>query len=234
MKIKDLKVPEHIAVVMDGNSRWARQKGLPKMAGHKRGSEVARDMVNWCKKFGVKYLTLYAFSIENWKRPKSEVMGLMSLFKRYLKTDINDLMKENVRIRFIGNRSFLDKDILKLIANAETKTAKNSFNLIIALSYSGREEISTAAVNFARDAKSGKIKDIQPSLFQDYLYTKEIPDPDLFIRTSGEFRISNFLLWQIAYTELYFTDVYWPDFNEKLLLKAIKDYSERERRYGLR
>jgi undecaprenyl diphosphate synthase len=234
MKAKAIKIPEHIAVVMDGNNRWARQKGLPKMAGHKRGSEVARDMVKWCKKIGVKYLTLYAFSIENWNRPKTEVVSLMALFKRYLKTDINDLMKEDVKIRFIGNRSFLDKEILKLIDNAETKTAKNSFNLVIALSYSGREEITNAAVTFAKDAQSGKIKEVQPSLFQNYLYTKDIPDPDLFIRTSGEFRISNFLLWQIAYTELYFTDILWPDFNEKHLLKAIKDYGERERRYGLR
>ncbi len=233
--ISNIKIPEHIAIIMDGNGRWASKRRLPKLAGHKKGANVANDIVAACQKLGVKYLTLYAFSTENWNRSASEVNDLMDLFRSYLSKDINELAKKDVSIKFIGNKSLLPADIQSMISEVEVSSQANNFKLILAISYGSREEIRNAAVKFAQDAIKQKIdlKKASPELFDQYLYTYGIPDPDLFIRTSGEYRISNFLLWQIAYAELYFTKVLWPDFNEAELKKAIEDFSTRERRYGL-
>ena len=228
-------IPEHIAIIMDGNGRWAKKRRLPKIAGHKKGANTANDIVAVCQKLGVKYLTLYAFSTENWNRAASEVKDLMDLFRSYLSNDISELTRKDVSVRFIGNRLRLPEDIQSMIDNVEKSSEANNFKLIIAFSYGSREEIRSAAFKMAGDVMSQKLnlEKVQPEIFDQYLYTSGIPDPDLFIRTSGEYRISNFLLWQIAYAELYFTTVLWPDFDEKELIKAIEDFSTRERRYGL-
>lgn len=226
-----MNTPQHIAIIMDGNARWAKQNGLAIAKGHQKGAEVLKQIALSCKKVGVQYLTVYAFSSENWSRPKTEVTALMSLFRRYLKNDIKELMQENVRIRFIGNRKPIDTDLQELMLKVEKDTAHNQFQFIIALSYGSREEIREAAINFANDTKTLTLR---PEDFDKYLYTSDTPDPDLFIRTSGEYRISNFLLWQLAYSELYFTDVLWPDFNETHLLTAIAEYTKRNRRFGAR
>ncbi len=226
-----MKIPQHIAIIMDGNSRWAKRNSVAVAKGHQKGSEVVKQIALSSKKLGISYLTVYAFSAENWNRPKSEVKALMSLFKRYLIKDVKELMQENVRIRFIGDRTKIDHDIQDLMDKVEKDTAHNKFQFIIAMSYGGREEIRSAAMKFANDLKSNSLK---PEDFDQYLYTSDIPDPDLLIRTSGEYRISNFLLWQLSYSELYFTDILWPDFTEQHLIKAIQDYSVRDRRYGLR
>lgn len=231
----NIKIPKHIAIVMDGNGRWASQKRLPKIAGHKKGADVANAIVLACQKLGVQYLTLYAFSTENWNRSQSEVNDLMDLFRTYLAKDFNELAKNDVALKFIGNKQLLSKDIQTLMDEVETKSSQNNFKLTIAISYGSREEISSAAIKFAKDAIDNKVDldEANTELFGSYLYTSGTPDPDLFIRTSGEFRISNFLLWQIAYAELYFTKVLWPDFTEEDLKNAIDDFSKRERRFGL-
>jgi undecaprenyl diphosphate synthase len=228
--LENIKIPKHIAIIMDGNGRWAKSKVLPKAAGHKKGAQVANEVVKYCKSFGVEYLTLYAFSSENWHRPKEEVDDLMNLLRSYLKKDINELIKEDVRIRFIGNREVIAPDIVELMVKTEELSKNNKFNLILAISYGSRDEIRNAALNFAKNFnKDSKLED-----FDEYLYTKDIPDPDLLIRTSGEYRISNFLLWQLAYAELYFADVLWPAFGKEELIKAIESYSMRDRRFGKR
>lgn len=232
--IKNLQIPLHIAVVMDGNGRWAQRHLLPKSAGHKKGAKAAKQLVKNCQKLGVKYLTLYTFSSENWQRPKEEVDYLMDLLRAYLHNDFQELQKENVRLSFIGNRQNLPTDIYQDITKIEQESANNEFNLILALSYGARDEIRTAALSFAKDIVEKKL-DINALLnteFDKHLSTYEVPDPDLFIRAGGEHRVSNFLLWQIAYAELYFTDTLWPDFGEKELMEAIEDYSKRERRFG--
>jgi undecaprenyl diphosphate synthase len=219
---------------MDGNGRWAKSHHLPKSAGHKKGAAAAKTICRACKKAGVKYLTLYAFSSENWLRPEDEVKDLMNLLRTYLKNDIAELTKENVKVRFIGNRSTLDSDLQKLMIDCEESSKDNDFTLILAISYGSRDEIRLAAVNLAQDALNKKVdlNKVDNNLFSSYLDTHEIPDPDLLIRTSGELRISNFLLWQCAYSELYFTNQLWPDFNEKSLESAIDEYSKRDRRFG--
>ena len=217
------KIPMHIAVIMDGNGRWAKSRGLPRTAGHKQGADTTKKIITECKKHGVKYLTLYAFSAENWKRPEKEVSFLMELLKMQMKSQIRDLHENGVKFLVIGDRTMLTKDIAEEIEKAENITAKNdALTLIIALSYGSRQEILQAV------AKSGG--DIEK--FEDSLYTSGIPDPDLLIRTGGEKRISNFLLWQIAYTELYFSDKLWPEFNEADFAEALTDFAKRERRYG--
>lgn len=230
----DLKIPLHLAVIMDGNGRWAKKHHLPKSAGHKKGANAAKSLVKHCQSLGIKYLTLYTFSSENWQRPKDEVNYLMDLLRTYLRNDLQELLKENVRLRFIGNKQSLPIDIHQDIMRIEHESKDNDFNLIMALSYGSRDEIRTAAFSFAKDIIEKKIdiNSLPSTEFDKYLSTADIPDPDLYIRTSGEYRVSNFLLWQIAYSELYFTDVLWPDFNEQDLLNALKDYSKRERRYG--
>lgn len=233
----ELTPPRHVAIIMDGNGRWAKQKKLPKIAGHKKGAEAVRTCVESCVDQGISYLTLYAFSSENWSRPVEEVKDLMGLLRRYLTREIDNLHKKNIRISFIGERSRLGSKILDLIEMAEQKTRGNErMHLILALSYGAQAEITDAVRQIAEKVKAGEIdpQDIDEKLVADHLYTSEIPEPDLIIRTSGEKRLSNFLLWQAAYAEFYFTDLYWPDFSSDSLKEAIDDYHKRDRRYGAR
>ncbi len=227
--------PTHIAVIMDGNGRWAESRGLPRIAGHKRGAEAVRRTLKAAARMGVSYLTLFGFSSENWNRPEGEVGDLMGLLRLYLQSEIDALNDNGVRLRVIGDRSRFDPDIIKLIDRAESETAENrGITLVLALSYGGRQEIVRAARHLARQAAAGTVDPdaIDDTTFAGCLETVGIPDPDLLIRTSGELRISNFLLWQLAYTELVFTDVQWPDFCETELAAAIDTFNRRERRYG--
>jgi undecaprenyl diphosphate synthase len=218
-----MTIPNHIAIIMDGNGRWAKSKGLPRTAGHAKGAETLRKIIAQCSRQGVGYLTIFAFSAENWQRPKAEVGFLMELLSRQLKSQIGDLHKNGIRLKVIGERNKLNGDIKKDIENAEKLTAKNKgLVLQIGLSYGSRQELAQAVKKSQGDV----------GLFEKSLYTQGVPDPDLLIRTGGERRVSNFLLWQIAYTELYFSDKLWPEFTKKDLQAAIKDYSRRERRYG--
>ena len=230
-----IAVPTHVAIIMDGNGRWARARGLPRIAGHKQGAEAVRSTVRACSDLGISYLTIYAFSSENWKRPESEIKDLMGLLRFYLKKEINELNAEGIRFQVIGERDKLALDIVKLIEDAEALTAKNSkMTLIVALSYGGRAEITLAAKRIAEDVVQGHldINDINETEFAQRLFTADIPDPDILIRTSGEERISNFLLWQLAYAELVFIDTLWPEFSHDDFDNAIREYQSRERRYG--
>lgn len=225
----------HLAVIMDGNGRWAAKRGLPRNMGHKKGAEVVVEIAKAAKEAGIKYLTLYAFSTENWKRSPEEVSGLMSLLRQYLDRNFKELEENGVRIRFIGEREMLDADIVSKMEKLEQSTAGNdSIVLQIALSYGSRQEILHTAAKVAELVKNGDIsvKDIDEKLFSDMLYTGGIPDPDLIVRTSGEQRISNYLLWQAAYSELFFTPTLWPDFNKEELAQIIENFQTRERRYG--
>lgn len=225
----------HIAIIMDGNGRWAARKGLPRSLGHKKGAETVKEITKAAAEMGVKYLTLYAFSTENWQRSAEEVNYLMDLLRQYLKSDLQELKENQVRIVFIGERDMLAADIREAMSALEADTRDFSkMTLCIALSYGSRQEIIHAVQKAARMAKNGDIspEDIDINMFSGMLYTKEIPDPDLLIRTSGEQRISNYLLWQIAYTEFAFTEVLWPDFTPELLKQIIQNYQTRERRYG--
>lgn len=228
-------LPGHIAIIMDGNGRWARRRGMPRSAGHKEGANTLRKIVTSCYNVGIKYLTVYAFSTENWTRPKSEVDSLMNLLFEYLKNADKEIGGKNIRIRVVGNVNGLPEKVRNEIARVTHKTQKNSgLNLIFALNYGGRDEITNAVKKIARDANNGKLKidEINEQLVSSYMYTEGIPDPDLLIRPSGERRISNFLLWQCAYTEFWYSNILWPDFREDDLLKAIQDYQKRNRRYG--
>ena len=227
--------PAHVAIIMDGNGRWAKGRNLPRTAGHKKGADAVRTAIKSAIEANVRYLTLYGFSSENWKRPTSEVSDLMDLLKYYLKSEISILHKEGVCFSVIGDRKRLGDDIVNLIEGAEKLTAGNGrLHLTIALSYGGRAEISEAARELARKARAGEINpdDINEETFEGYLYTRGIPDPDILIRTSGEQRISNFLLWQLAYAEFIFLDTLWPDFSKQDFDKAIEAFHGRERRYG--
>ena len=226
---------KHIAIIMDGNGRWAQKRLLPRSAGHKKGAENVKIIAKAANKLGVKYLTLYAFSTENWNRPKDEVDTLMSLLREYLHSDFQELHENNVRILFIGERYMLDDDIVKAMENLEKQTAQNTgLTLCFAISYGARQEMLQAVKNLACLLKKGDISesDVDIQTFSDMLYTKNIPDPDILIRTGGEFRISNFLLWQLAYTELFFSQTQWPDFDEKELESIVTQFKSRERRYG--
>ncbi len=226
---------EHLAIMMDGNGRWAARRGLPRSMGHRKGAEVVKEITRAAGELGIKYLTLYAFSTENWNRSEDEVKTLMGLLRDYLQSDLKEVQQNNVRIRFIGEREMLDADIARKMAEIEADTLRNTgMTLCIALSYGSRQEIVNAVKKTAALVKEGDISlnDVDVKLFSDMLYTKDMPDPDLVIRTSGEQRISNYLLWQIAYAEFFFTDVLWPDFNKKLLEDIIKNFNMRERRYG--
>ena len=230
-----VSIPRHVAVIMDGNGRWARAQNLPRLAGHHRGSEVARDIVRTAANVGIEYITLFAFSSENWRRDPDEVTGLMALLKNYLETEIDVLHEEGVRLRIIGERELLPNNILNLIEAAEEKTRTNKkIQLIMALSYGSRAEIVSATRALAQKVRDYRLQpeDITEELLSDHLYTSEIPDPDLLIRTSGEQRISNYLLWQLAYTEFVFVDKFWPDFTPEDFLRAIEIYEGRERRFG--
>jgi len=225
----------HVAIIMDGNGRWAKARGLPRTAGHKRGADAVRRVVHSAVELGVSYLTLFGFSAENWQRPVTEVRDLMSLLRFYLEREVAELGREGVRFRVIGERSRLPKDTVDLIEAAERSTAGNTkLTLIIALSYGSRQEIIAAAQTLAADCAAGRMTpaQIDQATFSRHLLTDGIPDPDLLIRTSGEQRISNFLLWQLAYTELVFTDTLWPDFGHDELAAAIATFRSRDRRYG--
>tara|TARA_R110002110_G_scaffold118240_1_gene292012 strand:+ start:1002 stop:1736 length:735 start_codon:yes stop_codon:yes gene_type:complete len=228
-------IPVHVAIIMDGNGRWAKAKGLPRAAGHAQGAEAVRRTVKAASQLGIRYLTLYGFSLENWKRPAKEIADLMGLLRLYLRKEIAELHREGVRIRFIGDRSLLEPDIVSLIEMSEQKTRANTkLDLVIALSYGSRQEITTAVRSLVRDVVAGELdaEAIDENSIESRLYTADIPDPDLIVRTSGEQRISNFLLWQSAYAEFVFTDVLWPDFSREKLEDSIEEFSRRERRYG--
>jgi undecaprenyl diphosphate synthase len=229
------KLPQHIAVIMDGNGRWAKQQGKLRVFGHSNGVKSVREISEACAELGVKHLTLYAFSTENWNRPQEEVGALMALLLKTVRLELKTLMKNDIRLRAIGDLASLPKATAKELNDAIEKTAANKrMDLILALSYSGRNEITSAVRNIASEVKAGKLnaEDINEATISNHLYTANIPDPELLIRTSGEMRVSNFLLWQLAYAELYFTDLYWPDFNKEELYKAILDFQQRERRFG--
>ncbi len=235
VRTEEPEVPQHIAIIMDGNGRWAQAKRLPRTAGHRRGADAVRRTVRAACELGISYLTLFGFSSENWKRPEEEIGDLLVLLKLYLRAETAELHKNGVRFRMIGDRSRFSDDIIRLIENAEEATAENSrMTLILALSYGGRQEITAAARALARDAVCGLISpdSIDEIALARNLATHDIPDPDLLIRTSGEQRISNFLLWQLAYTELVFTDTWWPDFDYHDLAAAISEFHRRDRRYG--
>ena len=220
----------HVAIIMDGNGRWAQKRGLPRSAGHKQGAEAVRKIVKAAAEEGINYLTLFGFSAENWNRPESEVQELMKLLRYYLRSETADLHKNGAKLRVIGDRAALDEDIVELINNAESLTAKNDkITVIIALNYGGRQEILQAAKAAALETKSGGDFD---KAFSAHLMTADIPDPDMIIRTSGEQRLSNFLLWQSAYSEMVFSDVLWPDFKAEDLRAAIIEYESRDRRFG--
>jgi undecaprenyl diphosphate synthase len=228
-------LPRHIAIIMDGNGRWAQARGLPRIAGHRQGAEAVRRTVRAAGELGIPYLTLFGFSSENWKRPLTEIDDLMGLLRHYLRGEIAELHRNGVRLRVIGDRERLAPDIVTLIANAEELTGENNgVNLTIALSYGGRAEIVAAVRAIASKAVDGSVppEDIDEEVISRHLFTADIPDPDLLIRTSGEQRISNFLLWQCAYSELVFTKTLWPDFGQADLEQAIADFGGRERRYG--
>lgn len=232
-KIENL--PNHVAIIMDGNGRWAKEQNKERFFGHQHGSESARIVSETAAEIGIKYLTLYAFSKENWKRPKDEVFGLMNLLIQGVNDNLDRINELNIKLSTIGDYDTLP-DNVKNAVNKSVESTKNNtgLNLIIALNYGSRWEMLEAVKSIAQDFKDEKlsISEINDSVFSDYLTTKGIPDPDLLIRTSGEYRISNFLLWQLSYAELYFADVYWPDFRKKQFLDALKDYSKRERRFG--
>lgn len=234
-KIDTQNLPRHIAIIMDGNGRWAKKKGLPRIAGHWAGAEALREIVSTCSKLNIQVLSVFAFSSENWKRPVQEVSAIMNLLLYYLKKEVDLLHKNNVRILVSGDWEELPPRIVEQIKKSIRQTGNNTGLILnIVLNYGGRNEILSACKKLCEDVLEGKIhKDnIDESLFKNYLYTKNLPDPDLLIRPSGEIRISNFLLWQIAYTELWFTNIYWPDFKPKDLMEAIRDFQKRERRFG--
>jgi len=232
---QDALVPQHIAIIMDGNGRWAQARGLPRTAGHKRGVETVREIVRAAGELGVEYLTLYSFSSENWSRPEAEITELFSLLRMFIRRDLADLHKNNVRVKIIGSRERIPQDILSLIDEAMALTADNKGQtLVVAFNYGSRDEIISAVKKIAGDAKSGNIEvdEISTDMISSALYTADIPDPDLLIRTSGEVRLSNFLLWQVAYAEMIFVDTLWPDFNKESLASALEVYKSRTRKFG--
>lgn len=228
-------MPRHVAIIMDGNGRWARARGLPRSAGHRKGVEALRRTVRAAGEMGIEYLTIFSFSSENWSRPPAEVSFLLDLMRHFVRQDVAELDRENVRIRIIGERAGLAADIVKLIAETEERTRSNTgLTLVVAFNYGSRQEITEAARDLARAVKEGRIEpeNITPELLGSHLATEGIPDPDLLIRTSGEQRLSNYLLWQCAYTEFVFVDEYWPDFSRESMQRAIAEYLTRERRFG--
>lgn len=233
--MQEPRSPAHVAIIMDGNGRWAKARGLPRVAGHKKGAEALRGLLEACHGLGVKYLTIYAFSSENWNRPQSEVSDLMQLLRYYLQHELKNLIKNSIRLKIIGDTSLLDQETQRQITEGEAATEKGeAFQLIIALSYGARSEMVKAVRDIAKEIAAGRLdpEKVDESVINRHLYTQGIPDPDLLIRTGGEQRLSNFLLWQQAYTELFFTPVFWPDFSVEHFREAIAEYAKRERRYG--
>ena len=230
-----MNIPKHIAIILDGNGRWAKKKGMPRNYGHVQGSKNVERICEDAYKLGVKYLTVYAFSTENWKRPQDEVDALMNLLRNYMKTCLKTAEKNRMRVRVLGDKTALDEDIRNRIAELEEATKNNDgLNFQIALNYGSRDEMIRAMKRMSADVKEGNVQvsEINEALFESYLDTHDIPDPDLMIRTSGEQRLSNYLLWQLAYSEFYFTEVLWPDFTKEQLVKAIEYYNGRDRRFG--
>ena len=234
-QVKDRVIPKHLAIIMDGNGRWAKKRGLPRTAGHTAGAANFRTITKYCSKIGIKYLTVYAFSTENWKRPENEVSALMKLFKEYLEEALTDFINENIKVIFLGDKKAFSEELQMLINRVEKESSKkDGMVLNIAMNYGSRAEILRASKLLASDVKNGNIKidDINEELFSSKLYTHDQPDPDLIIRPSGEYRISNFLLWQSAYSEYIVMDVLWPDFKTEDLELALNEYSRRNRRFG--
>lgn len=232
---ENLKIPAHVALILDGNGRWAKKRGLPRQLGHKKGCETVEQIVEDAARLGIRYLTVYGFSTENWKRPAEEVGALMQLFRYYAKRLLKIAKANNVRVRMIGERSRFAPDIVEGIDSLERETKDNTgLTFVIAVNYGSRDEITRAVKKVMEDVKAGRIteEEMTESRFASYLDTAGIPDPDLLIRTSGELRLSNYLLWQLAYSELYVTDCPWPDFNKEELLEAIRQYNKRDRRFG--
>jgi undecaprenyl diphosphate synthase len=228
-------IPRHVAIIMDGNGRWAAMRGLPRFQGHRQGMESVRAAVRYAMDAGISYLTLYSFSSENWSRPPQEVSDLMGLLKLFIRRELAELNREGARIRVIGSREGIPADILALLDDAVTQTAHNArLTLVIAFNYGARDEISRAVAGIGREIEAGRLRaaDVTQQLISEHLDTAGIPDPDLLIRTSGELRLSNFLLWQCAYSELVFLDAYWPEFNAELFERALDEYRSRERRFG--
>ena len=225
-----MNIPNHVAIILDGNGRWAKKRMMPRQYGHAKGAQVVEQICEDAWNMGIKYLTVYAFSTENWNRPDSEVKILMDIFSKYMVDKLQKVGQKNMKIRFIGERSRLDKAMIEKIENLEESTKDNT----VALNYGSRDEMVRAMRKMAAEIKEGKLEpeDITEERYNTYLDTAELPDPDLLIRTSGEQRLSNYLLWQLAYTEFYFTDVMWPDFNKEELAKAVEWYANRDRRYG--
>ena len=233
--INSKQLPEHVAIIMDGNGRWAERKGLNRIRGHRKGADTVRKIVTFSRETGIRWLTLYAFSEENWKRPSSEVQGLMTLLNRFLKKELKEMQKNGIQLRTIGRTSRLPKSTRQILFDTIEKTSSNSdMTLTLALSYGGRQEILDAVLKIVSQIQENRISasDITEKLVSDSLYTSGMPDPDLLIRTSGEYRISNFLLWQISYSEIYITPTLWPDFGENEYEKALRDYQKRDRRFG--
>ncbi|WP_367568898.1 isoprenyl transferase [Lacrimispora sp.] len=233
--IENLVIPEHVAIILDGNGRWAKKRGLPRSLGHKEGCVTVEKTVEDAARLGIKYLTVYGFSTENWKRSKEEVGALMQLFRYYMVRLLKVAKANNVRVKMIGDRERFDQDIVEGIEKLVEQTKDNTgLTFVIAVNYGGRDEILRAAKKILQDGQEGRLlpEDMTEEIFTSYLDTADIPDPDLLIRTSGELRLSNYLLWQLAYTELYVTDCYWPDFNQDELIRAIEAYNSRERRFG--
>ena len=233
--ISQIELPAHIGIIMDGNGRWAKKRGLPRSAGHTAGAQTFRKIARYCSDIGIRYLTVYAFSTENWRRPEKEINALMKLFKEYLEEAIRDFKDDSIVLKFIGDRSAFSADLLKLMEeNEEESRDRDGMTLNIAMNYGGRAELVTAMQDIARDVRDGKLEAdaISEQTVSDYLYTKGQPDPDLIIRPSGEHRTSNFLLWQSAYSEYVIMDVLWPDFKEEHLNRALIEYANRSRRFG--
>ena len=230
------KLPHHIAIIMDGNGRWAKKRNLERIIGHQKGIESAREIAQLCREVGIRILTLYAFSVENWSRPKKEIEALMDLLKKYLKIELEELLKNDIRLMAIGNIQELPSPVASVLKEVIKKTKGcNGMILNLALSYGGRNEIIQAVRRIVKEVKQGRLKEaeITEPTFSKYLFTKGLPDPDLLIRTSGEMRLSNFLLWQMAYTEIYVSEILWPDFKREDMIRALINYQNRERRFGL-
>jgi len=228
-------LPNHVAVIMDGNGRWARKRSLNRVQGHEKGAEAVRNLVRTSRELGIRWVTLYAFSEENWKRPQREIQALMALLERFLQSELEEMLEKGIRLQSIGSTEKLPDGIREALTNTAAKTADNTnMVLTLALSYGGRQEIVNAARRIAVQIESGRIssEEVTEGLLSDHLYTAGIPEPDLLIRTSGEYRISNFMLWQMAYTEMYFTPTLWPDFGREEYLSAIREFQNRERRFG--
>ena len=232
-QVDENRLPRHIAVIMDGNGRWAKRRGLPRTAGHKVGAEVFRKIATYCKELGVEYLTVYAFSTENWKRPADEVNTIMGLLKQYMLEAIDSMERDQIRLRFLGDLSAISPELQALVDRTnEISTHIHGFQANVCLNYGGRDEILRAVAQYAQEYKAGTAPELTEESFSRYLYSAGVPDPDLLIRPGGELRLSNFLMWQSAYSELYFTDTLWPDFTEADINRAIAAYQHRDRRFG--